>query len=207
MPGAGHVLNMGTVAAGQQAGDALLWQRITSGDHEAFGELFDRYAGAVYTHLFRRLGDWSEAEDLTSAVFLQAWRRRSDVVFERDSALPWLFGVANGLLRNAVRSRQRHAALLTRVRDSGGAAPGPAGMQADHADTVADRVDSERQLAQLRAALARLPFREREVIELCVWAGLDQAAAAVALGVRQGTVKSRLHRARRSLARELGEEL
>lgn len=129
MPGAGHVSSMGMVAAGQQAGDALLWQRITSGDHEAFGELFDRYAGAVYTHLFRRLGDWSEAEDLTSAVFLQAWRRRSDVVFERDSALPWLFGVANGLLRNAVRSRQRHAALLARVRDSGGSAPGPAGCR------------------------------------------------------------------------------
>jgi RNA polymerase sigma factor (sigma-70 family) len=193
-------MDMGAVTAGPQPGDAVLWQRATAGDHDAFGELFDRYAGAVYTYLFRRLGDWSEAEDLTSAVFLQAWRRRSDVVFDRDSALPWLFGVANGLLRNATRARQRHAALLARVRDR---APEPASAAADHADAVAERLDSQQTMAELRAAIARLPRGEREVIELCVWADLDQAAAAVALGVRPGTVKSRLHRARRSLAAEL----
>ena len=45
---------------------------------------------------------------------------------------------------------------------------------------------------------------EREAIELCVWAELDQQAAAVSLGVKVGTVKSRLHRARRRLATELG---
>jgi RNA polymerase sigma factor (sigma-70 family) len=196
-------MNMNMVSAGPHSGDAVLWQRVVAGDHEAFGELFDRYAGAVYTYLFRRLGNWAEAGDLTSAVFLQAWRRRSEVVFDRDSALPWLLGVANGLLRNATRARQRHAALLARIRDR---APDPAAAGADHADAVADRLDTERKMAGLRAAVARLPRREREVIELCVWAGLDQAAAAVALNIRPGTVKSRLHRARRSLARELGEE-
>lgn len=200
---------MSTVVVGPQPGDALLWERVIAGDHEAFGELFDRHAGAVYTYLGRRLGDWAEAEDLTSAVFLQAWRRRSDVVLEQDSALPWLLGVANGLLRNAVRARQRYAALLARVRETRDPAVGQAmaGVAADHADRVADRLDTERRLAELRAAVARLPRREREVIELCVWAGLDHAAAAVALGVRPGTVKSRLHRARRSLASEVGEQL
>jgi RNA polymerase sigma factor (sigma-70 family) len=174
---------------------------VTAGPQS--GELFDRYAEAVYTYLFRRLDDWSEAEDLTSAVFLQAWRRRSDVVFDRDSALPWLFGVANELARNATRARQRHAALLARVRDR---IPESIGAAADHADAVAERLDSQHAMAELRAAIARLPRREREVIELCVWAGFDQSAAAVALGVRPGTVKSRLHRARRGPAAELGEK-
>lgn len=192
--------------AGPRPGDQALWQRAAGGDPEAFGELFDRHAGAVYSYLSLRLGDWSAAEDLTSAVFLQAWRRRTEVVFERASALPWLLGVANGLLRNEARARRRRTELLDRVRTARDAPPGTSGVEADHADAVADRVDGERQAAALRAAVARLPRGEREVIELCVWAGLDSAAAAVALGVRPGTVKSRLHRARRSLARELGAE-
>jgi RNA polymerase sigma factor (sigma-70 family) len=193
--------------AGPLVRDEALWQLVTGGDAEAFGVLFDRHAGAVYSYLSMRLGDWSAAEDLTSAVFLQAWRRRADVVFERASALPWLLGVANGLLRNEARARRRRAELLDRVRAVGGGLPGASGVVADHADAVADRLDGERQAAALRAAVDRLPRREREVIELCVWAGLDQSAAATALGVRPGTVKSRLHRARRSLATDLRSEV
>lgn len=190
--------------AGRQPGDVVAWRRVMAGDNEAFGELFDRYAGAVYTHLYRRLGDWASAEDLTSVMFLQAWRRRAEVMFERESALPWLLGVANGLLRNETRARRRHAALLGRIRGTRGETPWPADVAADHAEAVADQVDAERRMRAVRAAVARLPRREREVIELCVWAGLDHAAAARALDVRPGTVKSRLHRARRDLARQLG---
>jgi RNA polymerase sigma-70 factor (ECF subfamily) len=65
-------------------------------------------------------------------------------------------------------------------------------------------LDTEQRMAQLRAAIAKLPRHEREAVELCVWAELDQQAAAVSLGVKVGTVKSRLHRARRRLAIELG---
>ena len=198
--------NVSMATVGPLPGDEALWQRVAGGDPEAFGELFDRHAGAVYSYLSLRLGDWSAAEDLTSAVFLQAWRRRTNVVFERASALPWLLGVANGLLRNEIRGRRRRAELLGRVRAARDAPHGASGTEADHADAVADRVDGERQATALRAAVSRLPRREREVIELCVWAGLDHAAAAIALGVRPGTVKSRLHRARRSLAAELGVE-
>jgi DNA-directed RNA polymerase specialized sigma24 family protein len=59
------------------ASDRELWQRAGDGDSTAFGEIFERHAKAVYNHLFRRISDWSQAEDLTSAVFLHAWRRRS----------------------------------------------------------------------------------------------------------------------------------
>jgi hypothetical protein len=82
------------------AGDRELWLRASEGDTAAFGELFGRHAKTVYNHLFRRVADWSEAEDLTSAVFLQAWRTRRRVVIDRESALPWLLGVANHVLHN-----------------------------------------------------------------------------------------------------------
>jgi RNA polymerase sigma factor (sigma-70 family) len=182
-------------------GDAALWEAAAAGEHDAFGVLFDRHAKAVYNFLLRRTADWSLAEDLTAAVFLQAWRRRNQVVFDGDSALPWLLGVARLVLRNATRSRTRYQSALGRVGASLLAArSGPS----DPADVVVGQLESERQLTELRAAIAGLPARHREVIELCVYAGLDQQAAAIALGVSVGTVKSRLHRARQRLAIDLG---
>lgn len=55
--------------------DRELWARAVDGDREAFGQIFDRHGKTVYNYLFRRTADWSEAEDLTSTVFLHAWRR------------------------------------------------------------------------------------------------------------------------------------
>ena len=190
------------MAANTGYGDAALWQAAAAGEHAAFGQLFDRHATAVYNYLYRRTADWPAAEDLTAAVFLQAWRRRGEVVFDRDSALPWLLGVARLQLRNATRSRARYLAALSRV----GRETVPEASLADPADLVARQLDNAQQVRELRAAIARLPRQQREVIELCVYAGLDQQAAALSLGVSVGTVKSRLHRARQRLASELREE-
>ena len=55
----------------------------------------------------RATGDWSQAEELTAIVFLEAWRRRTQVELERDNALPWLLGVATNVLRNLRRSQRR----------------------------------------------------------------------------------------------------
>jgi RNA polymerase sigma-70 factor (ECF subfamily) len=181
------------------AGDRELWLRASDGDTAAFGELFGRHASAVYNHLFRRVADWSEAEDLTSAVFLQAWRTRGRVLIDRDSALPWLLGVANHVLGNHRRASRRYRAALRRIVPADEAA-------GDHADAVAAAVDSERLMATIRRALTQLPRHEREVVELCMWSGLDQKAAAIALGVSVGTVKSRMHRARRRLAATVGQD-
>ena len=79
-------------------------------------------------------------------------------------------------------------------------------LASDHADAVATAVDSERRMAEVRRAVAELPRHEREVVELCAWSGPDQKAAAVTLGVSVGTVKSRMHRARRRLAARVGDD-
>ncbi|MFF1745230.1 RNA polymerase sigma factor [Streptomyces mirabilis] len=176
--------------------DRELWARAVDGDREAFGRIFDRHGKTVYNHLFRRTADWSEAEDLTSTVFLHAWRRRSETVLDRDSALPWLLGIADRLLSNTRRRLRRAEALLRRLVSH----DEPVG---DHADRVAGLVDDERRMSEIHRALARLPRHERDVVELCVWSGLDQQAAAATLGVAVGTVKSRLHRARRRLGGDL----
>jgi RNA polymerase sigma factor (sigma-70 family) len=179
-----------------QPTDAELWRRAIDGEPEAFGTLFERHARPVYNYLFRRTADWSLAEDLTSVVFLQAWRRRAEVRLEGESALPWLFGVATNVLRNRRRSQWRHRAALAR-------------MPREHADDFAEeanvRVDDERRMRTALRALAKLPERERDVFALCGWGELSYEEAAVALGIPVGTVRSRLSRARARI-RELGAD-
>jgi DNA-directed RNA polymerase specialized sigma24 family protein len=110
---------MGPPPSAEGASDRELWRLAGRGDTAAFGHLFDRHATAVYNHLFRRTANWSEAEDLTSAVFLQVWRGRAKVVIDRDSALPWLLGVANHVLRNHQRASRRYRAALRRIAPAG----------------------------------------------------------------------------------------
>jgi RNA polymerase sigma factor (sigma-70 family) len=180
--------------------DAELWRLAAGGEAAAFGVLFERHGRAVYNFCFRRTADWSAAEDLTSIVFLEAWRRRGEVRLKDGRALPWLLGVATNVLRNRRRSERRHRAALGRL---------PLERGADFADDVDGRLDDERHMRTTLRALAKLPRRSQEVIALCGWAGLSYEEAAVALALPVGTVRSRLSRARarvRELVRENGHE-
>lgn len=174
---------------------STLRKRIRAGDHEAFGELFDTYARSVYNHAYRLTGDWAQAEDVVSLTFLDAWRLRERADKEGGSLRPWLLGIATNVTRNTRRAARRHAAAVARLpRDE---------AEPDFADEIAGRLDDAAQLAVVRTALRKLRRPEREVLALCVWSGLDYAAAAEALGVPVGTVRSRLSRARTKLAKHL----
>jgi RNA polymerase sigma-70 factor (ECF subfamily) len=175
--------------------DTNLRKRIRAGDHNAFGELFDAYARSVYNHAFRLTGEWSTAEDVVSLTFLEAWRLRERLDEEGGSPRPWLLGIATNVTRNTRRAARRHAAALARL-------PREETVR-DFADEVAERLDDSAQLAVVRTALGRLRRAEREVLALCVWSGLDYGAAAQALGVPVGTVRSRLSRARTKLAKHM----
>ncbi|MFC9428367.1 RNA polymerase sigma factor [Streptomyces sp. NPDC056987] len=175
--------------------DTSLRKRISTGDHGAFGELFDAYARSVYNHAFRLTGNWAQAQDVVSLTFLDAWRLRGRVNEEGGSLRPWLLGIATNVTRNTRRAARRHAAAVARLpRDE---------VERDFADEIAGRLDDSAQLALVRTALSRLRRADREVLALCVWAGLDYAAAAEALGVPVGTVRSRLSRARTKLAEHM----
>jgi RNA polymerase sigma-70 factor (ECF subfamily) len=170
-----------------------LRDRLRAGDALAFGELFDAQAQVVYRHGLRLTGDRTLAEDVVSTTFLQAWRQRGGIDADGGSLRPWLLGIATNVVRNINRSKRRDRNLLARVRWRD--------EVPDFADDVAAQVDGARDLTTARAALAALRSEEREVIALCVWAELDYASAARALGVPIGTVRSRLSRARRKLSR------
>lgn len=178
--------------------DAVLWAR-TREEPSAFAELFQRHADAVYNHCFRKTASWSTAEDLRSVVFLEAWRRRHDVRLHEESVLPWLLAVANNVVRTRSRSLRRHRAMLRRL---------PVSMVSpdDPEAEAIQRLHDEEQMRRVQHAIGDLNRAEQDVLALCVWAELDYAAAAVALGVPVGTVKSRLSRAREKLRRAIGED-
>ncbi len=171
--------------------DAVLWA-LTAEEPTAFAELFQRHADAVYNHCFRKTASWSTAEDLRSVVFLEAWRRRRDVRLNEESILPWLLSVANNVVRTRARSLRRHRAMLERL-------PVSLVSSDDTEDEAISRLHDEAQMRQVKAAIETLTRGEQDVLALCVWAELDYAAAAVALGIPVGTVKSRLSRARSKL--------
>jgi RNA polymerase sigma-70 factor (ECF subfamily) len=172
--------------------DHELWQRACSGDGAAFGLLFDRHSRAIYNYCFRRTADWSAAEDLTSLVFLEGWRRRGSVVFLDGRVLPWLIGVATNLIRNHRRTMRRRRLAIARLA--------PAVEQCDFADEVVERLADEETMRSVRDRVSRLPRSMQDVLALCVWCELSYEEAAVALGVPVGTVRSRLARSRARLA-------
>jgi len=159
---------------------------------EAFGELFEAHARPIYNFCFRRSADWSVAEDLTSAVFLEAWRRRADVDLLNEPALPWLYGVATNLLHNQRRALRRHRAAIDRIAQ-------PA-VSPDFSDDLAARLDDEQRMRRVLAQMQHLSAGEQDVLALCAWQDLSYEDAARALGIPVGTVRSRLSRARARLA-------
>ncbi len=168
--------------------------KAAEGDTGAFGVVFDRYAQDVYRYCWRHgavptLG--VDAEDLMSVVFLEAWRTRSRLVVVDGTLRPWLLGVAANVVRNQRRSLRRHRAAMRRL---------PAlDVSLDEAELVGERLDDVAELGSVLAAVERLSTKERQVVELCAFEGLSTAVVAQVLGVPEGTVKSRLARARARL--------
>ncbi len=155
---------------------------------ERFGLLFDRHAAAVHRYLARRIGP--QADDVLAETFLVAFRRRAAYQPLRVDVRPWLFGIATNLLHRHVRQEQRRYRALARVPMGAEVDPSPA-------DGAAGRVDARAVRRELASALAALKRADRDVLLLTAWADLTYAEIAVALDIPVGTVRSRLHRARR----------
>ncbi len=130
---------------------------------------------------------------MVSLTFLEAWRKRDRIEPGDGSLRPWLLGITVNVSRNLARASHRYQAALSRLP--------PPPLVPDFAEELAGRLDDAAQLREVGKALAALRRGEREVIALCVWSELDYTTAARALGVPVGTVRSRLSRARRKLAK------
>jgi RNA polymerase sigma factor (sigma-70 family) len=152
---------------------------------EAFEELFERHFDGIYGYLARRVGR-DLGRDLASETFTRAFaaRRRYDAL--RGEERPWLFGIANNLLRRHYRDEERRLRAFARL------------------DVRRDDVSSDE--PRLADALGALSREERDVLLLFAWADFTYEEIAAALGLPIGTVRSRLHRARAQFRAALERE-
>ncbi|MFJ8858623.1 RNA polymerase sigma factor [Streptomyces sp. NPDC102451] len=189
------------VAADQYAESDASVVRRSLGDPDAFSALFDRYADDIHRYAARRLGT-EAADDLMAETFVIAFQQRRGYDLTRPHARPWLYGIVTNLVRGHRRAEARRLRALARAASA--VPDGPGGDGEPLADRVAARVSAEGLRGELAGALAALPARYRDVLLVVAWGDLDYAEAAEALGVPVGTVRSRLHRARKKLREALG---
>ncbi|PWW62402.1 RNA polymerase sigma factor [Actinokineospora spheciospongiae] len=165
-----------------------------TGDDAAvvFTRLFDSHADGIHRYLTRRAGP-AAADDLVAETFVAAWAGRVGYDPARADVRPWLFGIATNLLRAHWREETRSLRLAARVGDQ------PLEPPEDPDDTAIRRADADADVRGLAAALSDLPAADREVLLLTAWAELTAVEVAEVLGIPAGTVRSRLHRVRRTL--------
>jgi RNA polymerase sigma factor (sigma-70 family) len=171
----------------------LIFASLT--EPQQFAPIFERHAPVVHRYLLSRI-DQQSAEDLLSEVFVIAFRRRAAYDAAYDDARGWLLGIATNALRHHRRSESRRSKMLEQVHQSGRDLRDV--IPEDVANAVADRA----QVEAVRNALTRLDQKYAAVLLLFSGFGLSYEEIARALGLRTGTVRSRLFRGRAQL-REL----
>lgn len=167
---------------------------------EDFEAVFREHFAPVYGFIAGRVGR-ALAEDLAAEVFATAYRRRAAYQPGRGSLRSWLYGIAANVVRGHWRDEQQLLELDARVaRDWPGLLPA-----AQFADAADERVIAAALAPRIAGALAALTSQQREVLLLHAWGDLSHEEIAAALGIAQGTARSRLSRARAALRAQLGE--
>jgi RNA polymerase sigma-70 factor (ECF subfamily) len=173
--------------------DLALVRGTAGGDREAFATLYRRHHGAVYRFARLMTGSSSIAEDVVQEVFLVLMKDAARYDAGRAALTTYLFGMARRVARRRLLRERRFVGI--------GASDGAArwGVAPD-ASAGLEHSDA---LRQLRCAILSLPPRYREVVILCDLEDVSYDAAAASIGCAVGTIRSRLHRARRLLAMKL----
>lgn len=178
-----------------QASDQELMRRLKAGDSDAFELLYRRYRNRLYAFLVRSTGDPAAAQDLFQETFLRVFRDRARYE-PRAAFVTWLFTIARHLYLDHVRAGGRAKEILIGSPAALAAIPdterGPL--------RALENAEEERRLA---AALVGLPEEDRAILLLSRFEGLRYAEIGKILGISEGAVKVRAHRALLQLRRGL----
>jgi RNA polymerase sigma-70 factor (ECF subfamily) len=172
-----------------------------TGDPEAFAQLVRLHEGMVVNLAARLLGEVEEARDVAQEVFLQVYKRLG--AFEgRSSLKTWIYRIAVNQCHNRRRFWRRRRRDRETPLDEAVLPPVVPGGERRAANPYDETLRLER-ARRVQAALLELRFEHRSVLVLREVEGLTCEEVAAALGVPEGTVKSRLSRAREAMRRKL----
>ena len=180
--------------------DVQLIQRTLSGDDAAFGILLQRYQKSVHALVWRKLGDFHIAEDITQETFLQAYKKLSTLKNHNQFA-GWLYVIADRLCIDWSRKRR----LITESLEDTPVEDIERSSYIQHVSEARDTEHTEHRRELVKKLLAKLPESERTVVTLYYLGEMTAKEIGKFLGVSVGTIKSRLRRGRKRLQED--EEL
>lgn len=172
--------------------DGELVRRTAAGDRDAFALLYHRHHATIYRFARLMTGSNTMAEDVVQEVFLVLMRNAGRFDSSRSALSTYLYGVARHHTRRRLFRERRFVAIDEQ----------PALEDIAGEDVAAD-LERRSDVRRLRRAIVSLPSRYREVVVLCDLHDVTYSDAATALGCAIGTVRSRLHRARRLLMQKM----
>jgi RNA polymerase sigma-70 factor, ECF subfamily len=169
-----------------------LVQRASQGDGEAFGKLYDQYLDAVYRYVYYKVGNATEAEDLTSQLFMKAWEAMPRYQVREIPFSHWLMRLARNAVIDHYRTRKPSGEL-------------DEAMASREPDPQGEYLRGE-QVRGLEAALRQLPEEQQSLLVLRFIEGMDYAEVAAILGKSPGALRVMQHRALAALRRILDGE-
>lgn len=164
--------------------DEALLSQVAAGDTAAFRSLYDRHGERVLRFAMSIVRSSHLAEEVLQETMIVVWKKAR--TFRGQAKVStWILGIARNLAFNLLRKEKRGERLPEEDR-----------VEANPAQTVEMSLHVQR-------ALAALPEHHREVMHLVFYEEMSLREAADVLGIPEGTVKSRMHHARKALAKEL----
>lgn len=183
--------------------EAKVVRRILSGDINAYEVLVKAYEKNVYNLALRMTGNSEDAADMSQEAFIKAYNSLSG--FRGDSKFSvWLYRIVSNVCLDFLRSRKRKPTVSLSVEDEGGD-----DVELDIADdTLSPEALLDRQLTResVQRGLNALPPEHRQILLLREIQGLSYEEIGIALNLEEGTVKSRIFRARKKLCAFLSAE-
>lgn len=171
-------------------------ERVLGGDANAFEELVLRYEKTVYSLAVRMVSDREDAADMTQEAFIKAYNSLSS--FRGDSRFSvWLYRITTNVCLDFLRSKSRRPQVSLTVGDDD-----DGDVQLDIPDPAADPEDQLMKrlgMQSLSEGLKLLPDKQRQILVMRELGGMSYAEISSALSLEEGTVKSRIFRARKNL--------
>ena len=186
-------------AASSMKKDGSYWGRLAQAavtDEMAFAELYEHFFPRVYRHLLAKTKDSALADEMVSDTFIRCLTHLRDYDPERGAFSTWLFRIAQNVLNKHYGSK---AYTMHQPWDEGFDPP------ASDRDSPERQALSHERSEELRAAIMKLPERQRKILEMTYWLEMKSNEVAEVLGMAPSSVRVALKQARERLREMLGD--